>query len=455
MSNVNRSLSESNISEVGSDNSPVRCITRRNKRIREEDLPAEFNSFKEELRQLMTSFISTQQMQLQEIRADLKEIQQTNYNIDQSISLLMSHDEEFRKKIEMLETQAKIDRDNIVILENKIEDLQRVSRKTCVELKNVPKKSQESSEDLIKMVLCLSETINVKLESRDIKDIFRLPSRKQETNSNSPIVVELGSTILKSELLKQAKSFNIKNKIKIQAKHLGHTTKEDTPVFLAEHLTPQGARLFFLARDLVKTGKYKYCWTSYGKILVRKDDTSKVIHITNESQIHNLVQSAWLCYDYNLYINRHLRFLAILVVLSILSLIVSKLISKTGKPSHYVILLYEFKVNTTHFSPSFILSNTYIQHNTFTQQNTYIQYNLYPTSFWHHYLSDNITNILLKLHPQIILHTKYLYQTNFTDLKQLITTQLNVNYNIYKTDPLTTTLTYFLTTHNVWQNTSY
>ncbi|CAH2208429.1 jg27309 [Pararge aegeria aegeria] len=142
------------------------------------------------------------------------------------------------------------------------------------------------------MVLCLSETINVKLESRDIKDIFRLPSRKQETNSNSPIVVELGSTILKSELLKQAKSFNIKNKIKIQAKHLGHTTKEDTPVFLAEHLTPQGARLFFLARDLVKTGKYKYCWTSYGKILVRKDDTSKVIHITNESQIHNLVQSA-------------------------------------------------------------------------------------------------------------------------------------------------------------------
>ncbi|CAH2232301.1 jg21683 [Pararge aegeria aegeria] len=175
MSNVNRSLSESNISEVGSDNSPVRCITRRNKRIREEDLPAEFNSFKEELRQLMTSFISTQQMQLQEIRADLKEIQQTNYNIDQSISLLMSHDEEFRKKIEMLETQAKIDRDNIVILENKIEDLQRVSRKTCVELKNVPKKSQESSEDLIKMVLCLSETINVKLESRDIKDIFRLP----------------------------------------------------------------------------------------------------------------------------------------------------------------------------------------------------------------------------------------------------------------------------------------
>ncbi|CAH2105957.1 unnamed protein product [Euphydryas editha] len=34
----------------------------------------------------------------------------------------------------------------------------------------------------------------------------------------------------------------------------------------------------------------RYCWTSYGKVFVRKDDTSKIIHIQNEAQIHHLMQ---------------------------------------------------------------------------------------------------------------------------------------------------------------------
>lgn len=72
--------------------------------------------------------------------------------------MLTSQNEEFRRKIESLESQAKKDREYISILESKVEDLQRTSRKASVELKNVPKKPQESREDLLNIVTCLSRS---------------------------------------------------------------------------------------------------------------------------------------------------------------------------------------------------------------------------------------------------------------------------------------------------------
>ncbi|CAK1598136.1 unnamed protein product [Parnassius mnemosyne] len=89
----------------------------------------------------------------------------------------------------------------------------------------------------------------------------------------------------------EAKSFNIKHKCKLCAKHLGFKTQEDTPIFLSEHLTPKGARLHFLARDLAKSKNYKFCWTAYGKVYVRENENSPIIMIRNESQVHQLLGS--------------------------------------------------------------------------------------------------------------------------------------------------------------------
>ncbi|KAL4718573.1 hypothetical protein ACJJTC_002772, partial [Scirpophaga incertulas] len=82
--------------------------------------------------------------------------------------------------------------------------------------------------------------------------------------------------------------FNVRNKSKLCAKHLGFRTDEDTPIFISEHLTRYASRLYFLARGLAKSKEYKYCWTAYGKIYVRKSDNSPIINITNEAQVQHL-----------------------------------------------------------------------------------------------------------------------------------------------------------------------
>lgn len=271
---------------------PSYVFLRSGRRPREDDTsPSQFFDFKEEMRELMTSFISEQKKEYGEITHKLKTIQQTNTNIEQSVSLLAAQNEDFRKKIELLETQTKKDREYIHILEDKIEDLQRTTRKTSMELKNVPRKSSENRDDLINMMLSLSKTVNLDMCVRDIKDIFRLKSRNDK-EKNPPIIVELGSTLMRTDLLKKTKEFNIKNKTKLQAKHLGLTSSEDSPIYIAEHMTSKGARLFFLSRDLAKTKNYKYCWTAFGRVFVRKDDTSKIICIQNEAQVHQLLQPA-------------------------------------------------------------------------------------------------------------------------------------------------------------------
>lgn len=251
-------------------------------------LSEQFGDFKEEMRQLILYYNSSQKTDLAEITSALKEVIETNRNIESSVAYLTTQNEEYKSRIESLESQAKEDRQYIMYLEDKLEDLQAGSRKTNFELKNVPKKEKETKQDLIDMVVCLSETIDCKISKGDIKDIYRLRSNKT-TQKNPSIIVETTSALLKADILKMSKSFNIRQKTKLCAKHLGFKTNEDTPVFLSEHLTAKGSRLHYLARDLAKTRGYKFCWTAYGKVYLRKSEQAPIILIKSENQVHSLL----------------------------------------------------------------------------------------------------------------------------------------------------------------------
>lgn len=290
---LDKSASDSEISTNKTVTTPKNyAIFTRFKRPREEEdhtLMQDMKNFKEEFMKKMLDLFSAQEKKLQSITDIQKEIRESNINAEKAISVLTTQNEEYRKQIAALEVRSKEDHVYIATLEDKIEDLQRDSRKTSIEIKNVPKKEGERTEDLIEMVKNLAKTIGCQMNTSDIKDVHRIHARKDQT-PNMPIVVETGSTLLKSNLLKKCKEFNRGNQSKLRAKHLGFRTSEETPIYVSEQLTTKGARLFFLARDLAKTKSYKYCWTSFGKVLVRKDDSSPFVRVTSESQIQQLLQ---------------------------------------------------------------------------------------------------------------------------------------------------------------------
>ncbi|XP_072932984.1 uncharacterized protein [Epargyreus clarus] len=290
--NLNKSLSESNltVNSQKENKSPSAFVSTRNKRKRvNEEFSTELTAFKEEIKQLLVVMTSKNEEELRKITPTLVDIQQSNRNIENSIAFLTAQNEEYKKKIEELEAQAREDRKNITILEEKIEDLQRNARKASFEIKNVPKKENENKEDLIEMIKCLSKSIGCDVSRKEIRDIYRVRTKKESVR-NTPIIVETTTTLIKNDFLKMCKAFNIKHKSKLCAKHLGFRTSEDTPIFVSENLTAKSSRLHFLGRELVKSRRYKYCWTAYGKVYLRRDDNSPVIILRDEMQVQNLLQ---------------------------------------------------------------------------------------------------------------------------------------------------------------------
>ncbi|XP_014363306.2 uncharacterized protein LOC106714715 [Papilio machaon] len=284
-------MNKSQPEDMTESNPQTSLVTARDKRKKANvDFSVEFNYFKEEMRELIISRTSAQEQELKKIAPTLIEIQQSNRNIENSIAFLTAQNEEYKKQIEKLQRQAQEDKKYVTLLEEKIEDMQKGMRKTCFEVKNVPKKESETKEDLIDMITCLTKNIGCEVDKKDIKDIYRVRG-KTDGAQKTPIVVETVSTILKNDILKMSKSFNIRHKDKISARHLGLRSGEDTPVFITENLTAKSARLYFLGRDLVKSNSYKFCWTAYGKVYVRKDEKSPVVLIKNESQIQQLMQA--------------------------------------------------------------------------------------------------------------------------------------------------------------------
>lgn len=288
---MNKSVSESEVSLMGNDDNktPPNYVFRRAKRSREDiSIGEQLEDFKREIKEMMDLFLASQKNETHQVSTTLKEIQQSNVNIENTITILMSQNQDLEKKILKLENQSKEDKTYITLLENKIEEIETGSRKANFVLKNVPKIVNESKQDLIDVVLTLSQNINCSMTKYDIKDVYRVRGKNNE-NQKMPIVVETGSTLLKNEIMKSGKYFNIKNKSKLCCKHLGFKTQEDSPIFLSEHLTPKGSRLYFLARDLIKSGAYKYCWTAYGRVYVKKEDLAPTISIRSEEQIHQLL----------------------------------------------------------------------------------------------------------------------------------------------------------------------
>ncbi|XP_048483909.1 uncharacterized protein LOC125490016 [Plutella xylostella] len=79
--------------------------------------------------------------------------------------------------------ESKKDKEEIVILENKLEDMQKSQRKTSIEIKNVPLKGEETKKDLLEMIVKLSENINLKLVKPEVKDIIKI-KKKENTKTD-------------------------------------------------------------------------------------------------------------------------------------------------------------------------------------------------------------------------------------------------------------------------------
>lgn len=197
--------------------------------------------------------------------------------IRSSVDFLAQKYEALQAKIVKMETERESDTLYIKSLEEKLEGFERVSRSTCLEIRNVPVSTAETKASLVDTFIKAGSAISVPIQRNDVKDIFRLNSKNPDKRT---IIVDLNSVLLKEKVIAMFRNFN-KSASRLTTEHLkiGGNPKL---IYISENLTPRMKRLFFLARDFAKVNDFKFCWVSHGKIFLRKRENGPLLRVTNE-----------------------------------------------------------------------------------------------------------------------------------------------------------------------------
>lgn len=221
-----------------------------------------------------------EKMSLIKIQNDV--IKTTNDDIEKSILDVSARVEQVNSAIIKMEEDRMQLSNQILKINEKSEALERNLIKTCVEVRNVPKIKNESKADLYTYLKRLSNALNLSLEYAHVRDIYRLHSKRESETSS--IVVELTSTYFKTNLLEACKTLYKSTSSQLTASTLGLPNNE-TRIFISEHLTSKGRRLFFLSKALKTDKGYSFCWTAGGNVYLRKFEGGPAILVRNEDQL--------------------------------------------------------------------------------------------------------------------------------------------------------------------------
>lgn len=154
-------------------------------------------------------------------------------------------------------------------------ELKQYSRRSNIEIKGIPLTPTESLDELITNI---GAKLHTKITSQDIDAIHRVPS-KDKAKPN--IIVRFISQSVRDRVLQAAK------KLRLTTAAIGFTVNE--PVYINEHLCMENKILLGKALQLKREKKWKFTWTSRGKVLMRKADNSKVVQITCDNDFAQIV----------------------------------------------------------------------------------------------------------------------------------------------------------------------
>ncbi|KAL0860191.1 hypothetical protein ABMA27_010498 [Loxostege sticticalis] len=251
---------------------------------------------REELRDIMTTMQTQQNSRLDIIEKHITEIKtqndlthKNNLDFEKSIEFVTAQLDDLQSTISRIEAERKQVSLQIANIGDKCDTLERLSRKTSIQIRNVPKQKGETKDKLFDMIKKLSTHLEIEFEKTALRDVYRMPTKPDQ--ANSVIVAEFTSTLFKERFLTAAKSHNlstIKYKTEqLNSSHLGIESSK-VEIYLSEHLTAQASRVYYLAREFRKTMEYAYCWTSNGLVYLRKKQGDPYILVKSEAQLQQL-----------------------------------------------------------------------------------------------------------------------------------------------------------------------
>lgn len=234
-------------------------------------------------------------------KATLKSLSSLVKVLHESQIYLSKENDDFRSRIEKLESENNALLKKSSTNENAIKNLSKEVNELKFDLNelrqdklenhfNINGLPQMTKEKSIEVVLKVAEELDVNLVSSDIKEVSCFVNKR---TNKSDYVFELKKPELKKELIMKRKSKLIyaNNNLEIFSVNSNSSTinRNSSRIFINDHLCQFNHHLLNHAKSLKNCG-YKYVWYKFGKIFVKKDDTSEIISIRSYQMIDNLIQ---------------------------------------------------------------------------------------------------------------------------------------------------------------------
>ncbi|CAG4993238.1 unnamed protein product [Parnassius apollo] len=150
------------------------------------------------------------------------------------------------------------------------------SRLNNIEIKGVPIKT---GENLFQIHEALCKAIGFDVPKSQIDYIARVPSHNSK---NKLIIVRYINRYTKQDFIATARA-----KKELYTKDIGFTGSRNR-VFVNDQKTPHFKSLLTKVKALAKKKNYSYVWVKFGKIHVRKNDTSHTFIVQKESDLNKI-----------------------------------------------------------------------------------------------------------------------------------------------------------------------
>lgn len=253
------------------------CASTRRRSMRLESQAAEGSVSIEDVMKMLEDMRQEQRQSVQDFNRSFEEHNKRIEESTAAFTVQASRMEEFFKKMDVVCAENERLKRKIDTLEERLEEMEQYSRSNTVEIHGVP---SEPNENVIEVVKKVGVALDLNVTESMIDACHRL-GRRDEAKGPPGIIVRFVRRIDKEELLRKRRV-----KRNLSTRHMGLTS--DVPVYINESLSPARRRLYAMARQAKRQQGYKYLWLRGGKILMRKEESTKVVQITTQSDLERL-----------------------------------------------------------------------------------------------------------------------------------------------------------------------
>lgn len=205
----------------------------------------------------------------------------------EKINYVIDQNDKLHKKIDAQEKESKELKKDI----KKLKEEHQLLKKEVYHLKN---NKNTNEQDKLKNNLMISGLSLAENSENELKETVVKIGKKMKVNVQEE---EITCAIVGKEKKQLKVTFsNYETKEKIMKAKKDQTLKanelgfeQDHIIFLNHDLTVDNQKLLKKAREAKVQLKYKFAWYSNGKIFLRKTENSKIVHISSEDILEDLI----------------------------------------------------------------------------------------------------------------------------------------------------------------------